>query len=290
MPPIQILPQVPNFGSQLAQVLGQAGTNIGQGLVQRHQNTQDQKILESITESSSPMDVIKKFGALSSERQKTMSPVLQQYVRGSQAYQAQNAKQQAKQQAEVDLKQNLEEGFQELEGLLPSTGSEGWGNIESMVGAEGGQAGTWGGLNRGAVERRERFTKQGFWLTDQVYTHFNKGTISMPKFEQMKEELAPRADLSERQNKARIDSLRRISALPKDISSKKADKIIDQEITKVKKGYKEQPKESIKLQKVEAGTPLPPDSPIVEQIMDQVGGNVKKAEELAKKLGYNWEE
>ena len=70
MPPIQILPQVPNFGSQLAQVLGQAGTNIGQGLVQRHQNTQDQKILESITESSSPMDVIKKFGALSSERQK----------------------------------------------------------------------------------------------------------------------------------------------------------------------------------------------------------------------------
>jgi hypothetical protein len=40
MSPIQILPQVPNFGSQLAQVLGQAGTNIGQGLLDRNTMTQ----------------------------------------------------------------------------------------------------------------------------------------------------------------------------------------------------------------------------------------------------------
>lgn len=40
MPPLQILPAVPNFGSQLAQVLGQAGTNIGQGLLDRNTMSQ----------------------------------------------------------------------------------------------------------------------------------------------------------------------------------------------------------------------------------------------------------
>lgn len=94
---------------------------------------------------------------------------------------------------------------------------------------------TGGGLNRETVGKRAEYDSAGFLAADQVYTHFNKGTISEAKLELIKKDLAPNSNLSERENKARVSALRRISNLPKNTNSKAVDKLINQELTAVKK-------------------------------------------------------
>lgn len=135
-----------------------------------------------------------------------------------------------KQMMEFQEKQQEIQGFQNafetLEDMIPYTG---------VTTIPGFKSFTFGGLNREAVEKRENFDKLGFWITDKVFTHFNKGTVSVPKFEEIKENLAPRADLSERKNRARINSLRTISNLPSNISQKEFDKIVDKQIAEVNK-------------------------------------------------------
>lgn len=246
---VQILPQVPNFGSQLAQVIGLAGKNIGEGLVQTYGNVKDKNVMEQLQDPNlSPMQKMTLIGKLSKEKAGVMATMYDTFLKGDIAAAQQQAKlagqkelaehkellktgtkEQAKKQTEEGLRTSLDT----LDQLIPYTGSTGVGNIESILGAEGGKAGTWGGLRRGSVEARKQFDALGFWSADQVYTHFNKGTMSESKLNQVKKNLAPRADLSERENKARINAMRTISNLPKDIDSKKLDKIIDQETTKV---------------------------------------------------------
>lgn len=82
---VQVLPAFPAFGSQLAEVIAQAGGNIAQGLMQRSQNLKDQQILQSLPEATSPLEVIQRVGALSPERQKMLTPLFDQYLKGVQA-------------------------------------------------------------------------------------------------------------------------------------------------------------------------------------------------------------
>ena len=88
---------------------------------------------------------------------------------------------------------------------------------------------TAGGLNRGAVEKREEIDTTGFLAADKVFTHFNKGTISKDKLQVILKDLAPNSKLSERKNKARIASLRRMMKLPSDIPESAFDKIVERE-------------------------------------------------------------
>lgn len=90
-------------------------------------------------------------------------------------------------------------------------------------------------LNRKGVETRADIDSSGFLAADQVYTHFNKGQISEFKLELIKKELAPNSKLSEREYKARISALRRISKLPRNAPQSVVDKTIDKEIKAVKK-------------------------------------------------------
>ena len=99
---------------------------------------------------------------------------------------------------------------------------------------------TLGGARRGVVEKRAEFDASGFWAADNVFTHFNKGTVSSPKLELIRNELAPKSDLPERVNKARIASLRRMANLPANISKDKFDKILDKEVENANKGYEAQ--------------------------------------------------
>ena len=63
MPGVQVLPAVPSFGEKLAETLAQAGTNIGQGFLQRQQNVRDMAIVQN--PNMSPMQ---KLMAISPQR------------------------------------------------------------------------------------------------------------------------------------------------------------------------------------------------------------------------------
>jgi hypothetical protein len=83
--------------------------------------------------------------------------------------------------------------------------------------------------NRKSVEKREEIDATGFWAADQVFTHFNKGTVSKEKLKTIKEDLAPRSGLSEREYKARVSALRRLSSLPRNLPKAQFDKEVDKE-------------------------------------------------------------
>lgn len=94
---------------------------------------------------------------------------------------------------------------------------------------------TLGGLKRTVIGKRAEIDAAGFWATDQIFTHFNKGTVSKEKLKVIREDLAPKSDISERKYKARVSALRRIANLPRNISKRKFDNVIEEEVEKVKK-------------------------------------------------------
>jgi hypothetical protein len=110
---------------------------------------------------------------------------------------------------------------------------------------------TAGKLNREAVERREQYDATGFWVADKIYTHFNKGQITDKKLKMIQEKLAPRSGLSERENKARIEAIRRIANLPRNAPQGIVDKKIDNELKvlgKIEKTQLNVPKEKPPLE------------------------------------------
>lgn len=218
MPGVQVLPAVPSFGEKLAETLAQAGGNIGQGFIERQQRANDQQIMNQLASnpSATSMDMIKAYTSLSKPTQATIAPLMQQYIKGQQQF-ADTGQEEKKQTANQ---------LNQLEEMIPYTGVT---KIPFM------KSSTWGGLARETLQKREQFTTQGFWITDKVYTHFNKGQISEKKLQQIKDNLAPRADLSERKNKGRIAALRAMASLPSDADAKIVNKVIDKGIAEVKK-------------------------------------------------------
>lgn len=148
----------------------------------------------------------------------------------NQAAQAKTQEALMKQQAAEQEKEQEYEGFQNafdsLDDLLPYAGQL-WGKSLG--------AGDSFPINRKAIEKREQFDKLGIWLTDKVYTHFNKGTMSDAKLELIKEEMAPRVKLSERANRGRINALKTIANLPSDISKSELNKVINDQLKEVRK-------------------------------------------------------
>lgn len=90
MPQIQVLPAVDTFGSQLAQVLGKAGSDIGQGLVQRGVNKNNAAMLDQLKNPNlSPMQKISVATNLAQsmnpEQAKVILPYLAPYIYSGQA-------------------------------------------------------------------------------------------------------------------------------------------------------------------------------------------------------------
>lgn len=214
---VQVLPAVPGFGEQLGQALTGALGNIGQGLINRRDFKQDQNILGQMASnpSVSPLQQIQSYAALSPQLQNTLGPVFSEFIKSSQRSHA------AGPEASSDAI-GLKTALDKLDDNIEFTGTTALPGTKSFLG---------GSLNRDAREKREEFDTLGFWSTDQVFTHFNKGTISKDKLKTLKDDLAPNSKLSERQNKARINSLRVIANLPKDVSEKE----FDQTVAKQKK-------------------------------------------------------
>lgn len=241
---VQVLPEVPNFNTLLAKAIPGAVQNLAEGGMQWYQNTQDKKVMEDIKKSESPEDMLAKYQSLSPQSKKEMQPLVDTLIKGRFAadamYNKQAFKAQQKEAEEQKLKQELTQKIDKMRGYKNYVGSEAAGNLLSIVGKEGGEAGTWGGLNRKAVQTRAYVDAEGFWLADQTYTHFNKGTMSEAKLEQVREKLAPNSSNSEREYIARLDAIQDIIGLPKDIPSEKLDKYIDQKVKEVQKvGEKE---------------------------------------------------
>lgn len=85
MPQIQVLPAVDTFGSQLAQVLGKAGSDIGQGLVQRSVNKNNASMLDQLKNPNlSPMQKIsvatKLAQSLPADQAKTVLPFYAPFI------------------------------------------------------------------------------------------------------------------------------------------------------------------------------------------------------------------
>lgn len=230
---VQVLPAVQGFGEKLANVLGQAGTDVFQGYQQYRSNQKDQEIINSFDPNASPIEQIKKFSQLSPQKQAAVTPLLQQYLK---TQGTQQVAQQKQQQETEGLKNALDFLDQNIEytgaTFIPGTKSFGAANRPFT-------------MNREGLQKREEFDTTGFWAADQVFTHFNKGTVSKEKLKVIQKDLAPRADLSERKNKARIDALRRMANLPADISPEKFNKILEKEVKSANKGEKESSKPSL---------------------------------------------
>jgi hypothetical protein len=90
-------------------------------------------------------------------------------------------------------------------------------------------------FNRKAAQTREEIDNTGFWTTDKIYTHFNKGQISNVKLKLIQEKLAPHSGLSEREYKARVSALRRIANLPPDAPKYVVDNMIEREVKTLNK-------------------------------------------------------
>jgi hypothetical protein len=145
--------------------------------------------------------------------------------------------------------------------------------LESMINHLGAQPGN--------LEMSEELDTLGFWYTDKIYTHFNKGVINKEKFKNMKDELAPNSKLTPRENRARLKSLNTIAGLDPNVSSKDFDRVLDREVKKVKKlsqGRGVSGKSS-KNQLTDE---------VVVQILEEAGGDPAKATEIAKERGYEF--
>jgi len=120
---VQVLPYVPGFGEKLAAALGQAGGDVAQGFIQRNQNQNDQRILDSFDPNASPIEQIKHFGKLSPQKQQALVPLLQQLMKSQGANQVANQKIEAKQQEKAleeqksheDISQTVNSLMDELE-------------------------------------------------------------------------------------------------------------------------------------------------------------------------------
>ena len=214
---VQVLPYVPSFGERITPILNDALAKVGEGFRLRGERKRDETILQSLKSGDlSDIQLNDAYSRLSPKAQKNFEPFLNSQLRVKEAEQKQAIKsksEEAKSEREKEaVRQELIPASKALSGL-----------IDSAAYGAGGQG------------KSAELDASGFWYTDKVYTHFNKGVVSNVRFENMKNELAPNSSNPPSVNRARLASLNRMANLPADISSEKFDAILDKEIKSVQK-------------------------------------------------------
>lgn len=219
---VQVLPGVPTFAQQLIPQINQAIGSLSQGYQQGVQKRGDQEVLDQIASMDPNTSLAEKvaiFGKLSPEKQKLLTPLYAQAFKEQLGSQRSQAEQQGKMQEQEGLKNSIDylrENAQEVSrgGYSPVKTFK---NV-FLPGTKYAKA-------------AEEFDTTGFFATDQLFTHFNKGTISKDKLATIKEDLAPNSRLTKEQNLGRINSLARLANLPEGTTSEKFNK----EFARVKK-------------------------------------------------------
>jgi len=235
---VQVLPYVPSFGESLAPIAAQAGVNVFQAFQEQRAKKNDERIINSFDPNDSPINQIQKFSQLSPQRQQTIAPLLQQLMKTQGAQQVQNQKASIKQQ-ETQAKEAKEKAEKEEATAGLKSALDWLDENQTYAGSSTipfTKSFTAGGLNREAVGKRAEIDATGFWAADQVFTHFNKGTVSKEKLAVIQKDLAPRSGISEREYKARVSALRRMSNLPADISKEEFNKQLAKEVKNAKSG------------------------------------------------------
>jgi hypothetical protein len=210
--PMQHLPRPQSSGEKLAKGIG-AGLDKGVELYGQHKQQQQeneffQREFGVDTKGASPD--VKKLLAQSQLKQRVESQKLL-----------------GKQQQEEKKKQEEQEGLKTALDWLDENAETHSGRFFKGVGA-----------NIPGTKRhgqREEYSTTGFWAADQVFTHFNKGTVSKEKLKVIQNDLAPRAGISSRENKARIAAMRRMTNLPSNIPKEIFEKELNKEIKAVNK-------------------------------------------------------
>lgn len=263
MPGIQLLQrpeQKPSFSQQLGAGLG---GGISQGLSQALSQMMEQKKQTRQLEGLAP--IFEQLGIPKEGVQQLIASGLDpkdaahlagQLGQQQAKMQQQQATVQQKQQEKEQKDQGMLSVLDELETILPYTGEHKIPGFKSFLGAGPIP------LNRGAVEKRNQFDTMAITLEGFLRDLTTKGTLPQKTFEALLSRL-PDSSLSERQNKGRINAIRRVI---ESHSGKTGD----------------QP-----LRKVSQGTALTDD--VAMKILQQSGGDPEKARENAKKMGYSWE-
>lgn len=231
---IPILEDEPSFASRFTKSGLDAGTNFAKAFLEGHANKKS-----THTENESA----KKYGVdLSGIRDPELRKIFAtQILKGQNAQVLAEAKTAQQKKAAEEEEQGTRNALDWLEDNVHYTGAQ----IPFT------KAFTAGKLNREAIEKREQYDATGFWVADKIYTHFNKGQITDKKLKMIQEKLAPRTRLAERENKARIAAMRRISNLPRNAPKEIVDKKIDNELKvlgKIEKTQLNVPKEKPPLE------------------------------------------
>jgi hypothetical protein len=182
---VQVLPAVPSFGEKLATVLGQAGADISQGFAERHQNQRDQEIINSFDMNASPIDQIKKFSQLSSQKQAALTPLLQQYLKTQ-------STQQTAQMAEQKENEQVGENINSLMDKLEE------GNV--------GKFNQWNKLFAKGREDRAYFDEIALGIEKRLATMVGKGALSKPRFEYLLSQL-PKSSDTDATNRGKLKAL-----------------------------------------------------------------------------------
>lgn len=214
----QVLPYVQSPLEQLMPYIGQLGQGVRDIGTKIQTNKKTENFNKTVNDpNATDIQIANAFSQLPKETKEFSGPLYTQAIkaRGEQAKKSQELQQ---------TREGLKSSIDFLEEALPYTGARFGGGKALLRNVPGTEA----------FAKAKEFDSTGFWVTDNVYTHFNKGTVSDAKLELIKKDLSPRSDLFESENRARINSLKRIMALPADISKEKFDAIVDKEVKSVK--------------------------------------------------------
>jgi hypothetical protein len=193
---VQVLPAVPSFGEKLATVLGQAGGNIGQYFVQRNQDQKDQEVLNSFDPNASSIDQIKHFGKLSPEKQKALTPLLQQVLKTQGSQQISQQKIQAKEQEKALVEQKEHEDVSQTVNSL-------------MDELEKGHVGKYNQINKlfeYGREDRAYFDELSLGIERRLAAMVGKGALNKARFAYLMGKL-PNSEETDATNRGRLKAL-----------------------------------------------------------------------------------
>lgn len=185
---VQVLPYVPGFGEQLGKVLANAGADIGQGYLNGRQRKSDQSIISQLASSQdhSPISLLQSWSQLSPDTQKTISPLLQQFM------QTQGRQGQDKQEAEME-KEEVGQTINALTDQLMKGGTgTGVTHFNKLV--------PWG------RESRAYFDELALGIEKRLAGMVGKGALSQARFDYLKHNL-PSSSNSDATNRGKLKAL-----------------------------------------------------------------------------------
>ena len=283
---VQVLPGVPTFAQQLIPQINQAiGTTV-EGYQRGQTKKNDAAILEkfgSLSPGTSPLEVIKLIGQLSSDSQKSLSPLFSELFKQQGIQSATSAKNQEELKPFVDSVKRLEElkSYTGSQSIPFASNYDPTKAIAEKVPFIGEALGKGVSLNREALQKRQEIETEGTVAADYAYNKLlgNKGTLTDTRIKNIlsKFQISPKD--SERVYEGKLSALKRIAGLSEQgVSADEAIRIAEKE-------FKSQ-ESSLPPSKLEPGT----DEYRVEaqKILKEANGDVKKAEAIARKRGFRF--